>query len=448
MASFTPNLNLAVTPETTNKSFKAWRLEMDNDTDSNMTKIDDAFGTLTSKSTVFSRQPLISFDGGGGGAPIAACTGYLARNPLDVSGQSIDNPVSLKLYNSITVHRTGKNLIDQNELHTTTSHEGTVSITWNEDVATITSSESRTWIVPFIDPINLKAGMTYTLSAYIKHKNPSTSSYKPGVCFRRISDWVLAKSSRLAEGVNEGYVSCTYTPTEDIDMYLGIVCTGADTAIPNVEVSQIQLEIGSSRTTYEAYRGDKWVFDFSDIAPIAEGNIGFMTGVINVTRLGRVFDGTETWKTAGTGDSLLFVCEDLRGKGTSGRSCSHFSNVANISSNTEIGYGYEITSTGYRHKFRHPTIKTLDEWKAWLAQQANNKTPVTCRYQLHATMKYQIPLYFMTTLSGDNFVWTDEGDIFLRIGGNISSLQSEIKTLGGRVNDLSALVEALNELGS
>lgn len=46
MANTTPNLNLSVTPESTNKSFKAWRLEMDNDTNSNMTKIDDAFGNL------------------------------------------------------------------------------------------------------------------------------------------------------------------------------------------------------------------------------------------------------------------------------------------------------------------------------------------------------------------------------------------------------------------
>lgn len=46
MATTTPNLGLSVTPESTNKSFKAWRLEMDNDTNSNMTKIDAAVGDL------------------------------------------------------------------------------------------------------------------------------------------------------------------------------------------------------------------------------------------------------------------------------------------------------------------------------------------------------------------------------------------------------------------
>ena len=57
MATTTPYLNLTVTPEATNKSFKTWRLEMDNDSNSNMTKIDDAFKKMHSGTTSYPDSP-------------------------------------------------------------------------------------------------------------------------------------------------------------------------------------------------------------------------------------------------------------------------------------------------------------------------------------------------------------------------------------------------------
>ena len=46
MSSYTANLKLAVTPEVTNKTFKEWRMELTADSNSNMTKIDNAYGQL------------------------------------------------------------------------------------------------------------------------------------------------------------------------------------------------------------------------------------------------------------------------------------------------------------------------------------------------------------------------------------------------------------------
>lgn len=447
MANFTPNLNLAVTPETTNKSFKTWRLEMDNDVGSNMTKIDDAFGALSSKTTALGITPLATFDDSNGGIPVNSCYVDLPRFPEDVTGQSVDNPVEILKYDSLTLHRTGKNLIDQKELITTSSQTETVNIAWNSGVATITANNAA-WALPHIDPITLKAGTTYTLSAYVKVVSLATTGYRPGVCLRRVSNWNIIKLTRLDEGVTEGYVSCTYTPTEDISMYISMVLTGPDKASAEIQFSKIQLEVGGSRTEYESYRGDKWVIDFSDIAPIAQGALYFTTGHLDITRLVRQFDGTEEWRTAGTGASTFFICDDHRAKGTSGRACSHFPNALINSSTTEIGFGFEIHDPTYNLRFRHPTIRTLDEWKAWLRQQANNKTPLTCRYALATTLRYNIPLNFLKTLKGVNYVWLDEGDVNMRIGGSISSLQNEIDTLGRRVNDINSLVEALNELSS
>lgn len=43
----TPNLDLITTPEVTQKTFKQWRLEMAGEEDSNLTKIDEAFGSIS-----------------------------------------------------------------------------------------------------------------------------------------------------------------------------------------------------------------------------------------------------------------------------------------------------------------------------------------------------------------------------------------------------------------
>ena len=47
--SVTPNIGLKTTPEETSKSFLEWRLELTDETNSNMSKIDDAFGETTEK---------------------------------------------------------------------------------------------------------------------------------------------------------------------------------------------------------------------------------------------------------------------------------------------------------------------------------------------------------------------------------------------------------------
>lgn len=46
MSSYTPNVNLALTPEVTNETFKEWRTKMNGETNSNMTKIDAKFGEV------------------------------------------------------------------------------------------------------------------------------------------------------------------------------------------------------------------------------------------------------------------------------------------------------------------------------------------------------------------------------------------------------------------
>ena len=46
MSSITPNIGLELTPETTNETFKTWRVKMNGEEDSNMTKIDAKFGQV------------------------------------------------------------------------------------------------------------------------------------------------------------------------------------------------------------------------------------------------------------------------------------------------------------------------------------------------------------------------------------------------------------------
>lgn len=430
MANFTPNLNLAVTPETTNKSFKAWRLEMDNDTNSNMTKIDDAFGELSNTGTSLGTMNIATFDGGKGALPLNSCVIDLHRETTGSGDPSITNIHSLRSYTKVTFHHTGKNLIDQTELQPPSSKTEVTSITWNGTTATI-SVDNTNWAIPRVDPITLKAGVTYTLSAYLKiNQFAEATNYYPAVCLRRVRDFTIQVSGRLPVGETEGYVSVSYTPSEDLPVWPGVVLTGSTNDSCEVQVSKLQLEIGSSRTTYEAYKGEKLEYDFSDLGLVGEATFDVLTGELKVNRLIEQFDGGENWRSYGTGESIYFYVYTNRGRGLQSRACSHFPNASVNSSNTTVGFSYGTKNSPYTLIFRHPTITTLEDWTAWLEEQASNGTPLTCRFALETPIVRRYDPAFISTLSSTNYIFADENNVILKIGGTISSVQNEVQTLG------------------
>lgn len=103
--------------------------------------------------------------------------------------------------------------------------------------------------------ITIRAGVTYTVSAHIKIVAQSSTGTKPSIGFRRAANNIFIATSSLPDGVVEADVSRTYTPEDDVEIYVSgtIVGSAASETEAVAEYTNIQLEVGSEATSWEPY---------------------------------------------------------------------------------------------------------------------------------------------------------------------------------------------------
>lgn len=198
---------------------------------------DNDFNPMVS-STTYGPLGLVSLQSDYSGIPIKSC---------QVSGAS----------DTVTVYRTGKNLIDQSQLY---SNGG--ELVWEGDKAIATATNAKYCMVT-VPLLMLRGGYTYTLSCYLKvnaRASVATGPYEPRIMFRN-DGFVVVKSNPVSSDFTEGYVSVSYAVKSDTNMYLGMLITGSTAGSAEIEMSQLQLEVGSTSTTFEEYQGGTWTYD-------------------------------------------------------------------------------------------------------------------------------------------------------------------------------------------
>lgn len=171
-------------------------------------------------------------------------------------------------------------------------------------------------------------------------------------------------------------------------------------------VVDFQLPVGGVNIEpYQAGRGDPAPDNIQPITPgltlsgvgdIYGGALDTATGTLSVDKLGKVFDGTETWTTVGSGSTRLFRFADARSPVASGgqRGASHYKNASITTSSSTVGY-YAYTS-GSRSdtyvQFR-PNLSQIADgtaWKNWLANQYAAGTPLTCWWEVQNPEVYNL----------------------------------------------------------
>lgn len=160
----------------------------------------------------------------------------------------------------------------------------------------------------------------------------------------------------------------------------------------------------------------------TEAGTIAGGYLDVTTGLLTVTYGYMLFDGTEEWKAAGDGNSRLFrhtvVGERIN---PTGRLCSHYRSVTVTMNDSSVGYfSYsQDDSPNGLIQFRPENVAdtTLDDWKNWLAEQSSNGTPVQITYKHETPVTYQLSTTEVTTLLGQNNIFSNTGDISATIHG-------------------------------
>lgn len=306
---------------------------------------------------------MASFDAAYGGMPLRSC--LLDIKPIQ-EGSGDPSPSNVRAITGrtgLTLHRTGKNLVDQSQLRSNGSE-----IVWEGNRAVATASNARYCMVS--TPLFLlKGGNTYTLSCYLKVNARASGPYEPRIMFRNES-FVVVKSNPVSSSFTEGYVSVSYTVKTDTNMYLGMLITGSTAGSAEVEMSQLQLEVGSGRTAFETYQGQEAALGFpSEAGTVYGGTLDVLKGILTVTH----------------GQIASYAGEDLPGAWISDR---------------DVYAEGMMPSTG--------------------AQVV---------YELAESVDYPVVPQIVSGVAGINHVWSDSGDVTVEYGAFLQALQQELEAM-------------------
>ena len=159
-------------------------------------------------------------------------------------------------------------------------------------------------------------------------------------------------------------------------------------------IRNFQIEKGTTATPYEPYQGTYDTVDWSNV-DIGEGLkpyggiLNALTGEFTVTKVGREFDGTETWeKMPYTYPAYRVTYNNMETDANNNqRACSHYPNVVVGSGTSYEGYYAFTTGTSPNNvlvQFR-PDLSVytnLTAWKTFLTDQKTAGTPVTAWWEL------------------------------------------------------------------
>lgn len=239
-----------------------------------------------------------------------------------------------------------------------------------------------------------KAGISYTLS-----------TGKEVDSIRIVS---LDEQTVLAQG-SSGIAGITYTPATDTLGVIRLWSTGL-----TLDGINFLLELGSTATAYEPYTGQTVNVQFpSEAGTVYGGTLDVINGVLTAETVYREFDGSsdEAWEGTGasgtTSQVFLLPWADVRGATFDGKTiiCNQ---ALETDSSGDPAYGFcKNSSVHYNIRVNiMPTAVLLTEFRAYLSQH-----PLQIVCPLVTPLTYQLTPQQISTLRGENNIWSDAGDV-------------------------------------
>ena len=188
--------------------------------------------------------------------------------------------------------------------------------------------------------------------------------------------------------------------------------TNVDITPDDYTACELQIEFGSSETTYEPYNGTTSNIPFGQT--VANGVLDIGSGKLRVTHKIWQTDGTEIWNDGGNGDYYT----------TSHYSFDSMTGSSNGLSNYFV-YNWSLSQTNgcMAYTNRIQLTKTSYESVADLVADFTN-TPLVIVYPLATPIDIQLDSITLQALLNENNIWCDTGDtevkFLLSVGKKIS----------------------------
>lgn len=299
------------------------------------------------------------------------------------AGTAVSDPVEIYTDGTVeTINVHGKNLFDKADI--------TTGKILNDTGAVVNQTNGY-----YSGHITVRPSTVYTVS----------QTNGVGIYLRILEYDSTNTMVKLNKGTTDGTQTFTFT-TDANTAY--VIVSGS---FNGGALDTVQIELGSTATIYEPYFNGGTataemllkVGDYQDVQEILAGDVTRKVGV-------KALDGSEDWSKLTS--SSIYYCPFNDVNKTSGATsyCSHYKGLVNTASITvepntiRIGY-YDSTSPAYDRIYVHDgTINDLTQFKAFLAQQYANGTPVIIVYPLATPTTESVAGQTMQVQAGDNLV--------------------------------------------
>lgn len=342
---------------------------------------------------------VVSLSDGADGLPVKALTLRLTPIQAGSGAPSPDNVRPISGQTGATVTRLGKNLAEIADNNYTSS--GVAITVVNGEVhmvGTSTGTVNRT-----IGTVRLSAGVTYVISG----------TKASGISDMNVLRVDLRRTGGSVIASGDSYNGFTFSPTEDVTAVINIRLASGQSVDTTIYP---QVEVGHAATGFEPCSPTAYAVDWSDAAgTVYGGTLDVTTGVLTVDRVMITIDGSDSSRLAGFSTdgpnfnrvqsneyndigiaNIIFECCDRFEPISLDSSVSKLSKVWNSASAPRMFFGMS------------KTVTTLDEAKAWFAE---NPTHVVARIALPQT--YQLTPVEVLTLLGANTIYSNAGDLSL-----------------------------------
>ena len=276
--------------------------------------------------------------------------------------------------------------------------------------------------------IPVRPGEVFTLTNYITGEGYGLVKYLVSETDTGGISSVRGEDVITCDGTKQVY---TFTVPAKV-RYIGITGDMAN-------IDKVQLELGSTATTYEPYKGDTYTIGFGNT--YYGGTLDWNTGVLTVDRALYTFDGSENFVNGGWNNPYSYVRWDLfpdvvkyQMSVVADAYCSHYAvgSVGYVITNEIAGFG--IYDRGHMI-FSSPTHADVDAFKSYLAAQHAAGTPVQVCYKLATPQTIQLTPQEIKAIKGINTLYSNAQE--LTVIGRVDTMY-QLSKLAERVAALEA----------
>ena len=323
----------------------------------------------------------------------------------------------------VSVTRTGKNLLD--------FENKSLPFNGNSSYTVLDFGEDKTF-------------SELTLTFFMDGAQYSTSS--AAICDYRKNDGTHQYRISTAFGLNHANVNTGAFSKKETNITFRklVVYLGTNYGAYTAGTCSMQLELGSTATTYEPYNGNTYsVYWSTQAGTVYGGTVDVVTGVLTVTHA--ISTITETVNA-----SPLYSKFTLGAFGILDTEKQSYCNILTphigIASTIGINQYLLLNSSGYNVaqvniklvKNQSSQSAMRDANNAILAQWAAEGHPLQIVWGLATPLTYQLTPQEVQMLLGENYVWSSSGDtvsVTCYAEGNANPLQSLNILLGGNYSN-------------